>query len=129
MPLLVLAYCDGVGYPLLHSWISLSTVVLNSMDRHEKHGVPLLCTSITRLTMYFTQKHRLKYIGNTIITLYLCKNLTNAICREFLKLSDLPVFHLTAGLPAIRPTSTRSMAPDFSHNKGNRVRFTKMLFR
>ena len=33
---------------------------------------------------------------------------------------------LAAGLPAIRPTSSRSMAPDFSHNKGNRVQFTKL---
>ena len=36
--------------------ISLSTVVLNSRDRHEKHGVPLLRASITRLTIYFTPK-------------------------------------------------------------------------
>ena len=34
--------------------ISLSTVVLNSRDRHEKHGVPLLHASITHLTIYFT---------------------------------------------------------------------------
>ena len=35
-------------------------------------------------------------------------------------------------LPAclcIKPTSTRSIAPDFSHNKGNCVQFTKLLFR
>ena len=35
---------------------------------------------------------------------------------------------LPASLPAIRPTSTKSMAPDVSHNKGNRLRFTKLLF-
>ena len=39
-----------------NSGISLSTVVLNGRDRHEKHGVPLLCASITFLTIYFTQK-------------------------------------------------------------------------
>ena len=36
---------------------------------------------------------------------------------------------LAACQPAIRQASTRSMPPDFSHNKGNRVRFTKLLFR
>ena len=36
---------------------------------------------------------------------------------------------LPACLPAIRPTSTMSMTPDLSLNKGNRVRFTKLLFR
>ena len=38
------------------------------------------------------------------------------------------MFGLPAGLPAIRPSSTRSMAPEFSH-RGNCVRFTKPLFR
>ena len=33
----------------------------------------------------------------------------------------------TACQPAVRPTSTWSMAPDFSHNKGNRVHFTKLF--
>ena len=56
--------------PLSH--ISLSTVILNSRDRHEKHAIPLLRALITCLTMYFTQKDQLKYFGNTIITLYLC---------------------------------------------------------
>ena len=30
--------------------------------------------------------------------------------------------------PAVRPTSTRSMALDFSHNKGTHIRLTKVLF-
>ena len=41
-------------------------LVLNSRDQHEKRGVPLLRTSITRLTIYFTRKSQLKCIGNTI---------------------------------------------------------------
>ena len=37
----------------LNIWlISLSTVVLNSRDQHEKHSVPLLCALITHLTIY-----------------------------------------------------------------------------
>ena len=31
-------------------------VVLNSRDRHKKHGIPLLCASITRLTIYPIRK-------------------------------------------------------------------------
>ena len=60
----------------------------------------------------------------------------NAISRGFQNFSNLPLSHLTACQPvcqpacqtAGRPTSTRSMAPDFSHNKGNCVQFTKLLF-
>ena len=35
----------------LHTYISLSTVVLNSRDRHKKHGVPLFRASTTCLTI------------------------------------------------------------------------------
>ena len=34
----------------------------------------------------------------------------------------------SASLHAVRPGSARCMAPDFSHNKGNHIGFTKMLF-
>ena len=35
-------------------YISLSTIVLNSRDRHEKHSVPLFCTSTTCLIIHLT---------------------------------------------------------------------------
>ena len=41
---------------LFKTLVSLSTVVFNSKDRHEKHGVLLLCASITRLTIYLPKK-------------------------------------------------------------------------
>ena len=63
----------------------------------------------------------------------------------FVKPSEVEIFHsktnfkkieiylyfvcLPAGLPAVRPGCARCMAPDFSHNKGNHVGFTKLLFR
>ena len=47
------------------------------------------------------------------------KNLNSTIGREILK--NL-VFSLPPGLPAVRPTSIRSMALEFSHNKGNCIR-------
>ena len=37
-------------------------------------------------------------------------------------------FHLSNGLPAVRPDSIMARAPVFSQNKGNRVGFTKLLF-
>ena len=35
---------------------------------------------------------------------------------------------LPACLPAVRPGSTMARAPIFSHNKGNCIVFTKLLF-
>ena len=35
---------------------------------------------------------------------------------------------LSAGLPTIRLSSTMARAPAYSHNKGNHVGFTKLLF-
>ena len=51
--------------------LSLSTVVLNSRDRHEKTWRP----TFSRLTICFTRKKPLECIGNTTITLYLRKTL------------------------------------------------------
>ena len=57
----------------------------------------------------------------------------------FVKPSEVEIFHSktnlkftcisSASLPAVRPGCARCMAPDFSHNKGNHVGFTKLLFR
>ena len=50
-----------------------------------------------------------------------------------LKISNSPVFRLTASLPAcqpaVRPGCARCRAPEISHNKGNGGAFTKILFR
>ena len=48
---------------------------------------------------------------------------------EFNIFQILHVFRLPASLPAVRPTSARSMALEISQNKDNCVRFTKLLFR
>ena len=101
----------------------------------KKHGVRLSRASITHLTIYFSRKNRLKSICNTITlkTVPLLNSMENLTTRSVERFENFEIyqteFRLTAGLPAVRPTSTRSMAPDFSHNKGNRVRFTKLLFR
>ena len=42
----------------------------------KRHGIPLLHASITRLTIYFTQKPQLKCIGNTVPSLNAAKILT-----------------------------------------------------
>ena len=86
-------------------------VVLNSRDRHKKHGVPLLRASIIRLTIYFTQKNQLKWISNTITTL----NATKIRLMRFIE--NFKIFCW----PAVRLTRTRIMASDFSYNEGNRV--------
>ena len=44
---------------------------------------------------------------------------------NFLTLQE---FCLSNSLPAIRPGSTMARATVFLHDKGNRVRFTKLLF-
>ena len=46
---------------------------------------------------------------------------------EYFKNSNLATSISSDCQPAVRPTNIRSMAPDFSHNKGNRIRFMKLL--
>ena len=41
----------------------------------------------------------------------------------------LPAFCLPVRQPAVRPGSASATALEFLHNKGNRIRFTKLLFR
>ena len=45
-----------------------------------------------------------------------------------LKILNLPVFHLLASHPAVRHSCTRCATPEFLHNKGNYVRFTKSIY-
>ena len=92
----------------------------------------------THLTIRFSRKNQLKRTGTGIIMLYIYltkrnvdyfdlrimnfKNFENHldfVCRP----ASLPVSQ-----PAIRPGSTRCMAPEIQHNKGNPVAFTKLLF-
>ena len=49
-----------------------------------------------------------------------------SIHSEFI---NFEIYLYFVSLPAVRPGYARYMAPDFSHNKGNHVGFTKMLFR
>ena len=44
-------YIDTYIHMYIYIRASLSTVVLNSRDQHEEHGIPLLCSFITRLTI------------------------------------------------------------------------------
>ena len=107
---------------------SLNTIVLNSRDQHKKHGilfVPPQQASQYILPKKPTEMHWLHY-DNNVPSLNTMKILTSAIGREFL---NPLVFGLPARLPTIKPSSTRSMAPEFSHNRGNYIRFTKPLFR
>ena len=69
----------------------------------KKHGILLLHASITRLTILYP-KNQLKCIGNTIITLP-SLNATKIQPMQPVENLNLSVFCLTAGLPAIRPTS------------------------
>ena len=116
-----------------HLTLSLSTIVLNSRDRHEKTWRPTFSRlhNTPHNTPYLkkpTGIHWLLYDNNVpslnsvkILTVRSVENFKNF--RTYQYLVWLPDCQ-----PAIRPTSTRSMAPEFSHNKGNRVRFTKLLF-
>jgi len=52
--------------------ITLSTVVLNSRDWPEKNSAQNFGVSKTHLAVGFTWKNRLKCIGMSIITPYLC---------------------------------------------------------
>ena len=119
--------------------ISLSTVVLNSRDRHEKTWRPTFSRlhNTPHNTPYPkkpTGIHWLLY-DNNIPSLNSVKILTVRSVENFKVFeptsiwSDCQPASQTASLPAVRPTSTRSMATDFSHNKGNHVQFTKLLFR
>ena len=86
-------------------YTSLSTIVgINT----KKHGDPLFHASITCLTILLTRKNHY-----SMITAFLRENPNSAIGREFYNFLSLPVFGLPAGLPAVRPTSTRIMIPDF----------------
>ena len=70
-----------------------------------------MCLHNTLYTQKLIEMH-----GSSIITLHLYYAPYDVICREFSNL-------LT---PAIRPTNTRSITPDFSHNKGNCVKIALM---
>ena len=112
---------DGFRYirKYVHTYISLSTIVLNSRDRPEKNSIPLShLHNMPHNTLYLkklTRIHRLLN-DNTIPSLNSVKILTVRSVENFkIFQTYVSVFGLTASLPYIRPTSTRSMVPDFSH--------------
>ena len=54
---------------------------------------------------------------------------THESCFFVCYVSLSTIVHISSDcLPAIRPTSTRGMVPDFSHNEDNCIQFTKLLF-
>ena len=83
---------------LIMHCISLSTIVLNSRDGHEKHDVPLFHTSKTRLIIHLKQKTRLKYISNAH-SFAKCRENPNRTISRILKFSKPQYFVWPAGLP------------------------------
>ena len=45
------------------------------------------------------------------------------------KIWNLPTFRLSASQPAVKPGSAGATVLEFLHNKGDRVGFTKLMFR
>ena len=67
----MLFHCDLSYIITIKINISLSTIVLNGRDQPKNNGAHNLRTSKTHVRIQITQKHCLKCIGTTIITLYL----------------------------------------------------------
>ena len=68
------------------------------------------------------------YCSNNGVTLLNVAKSLKIRSTMIFKNSNLPAFHLPASQPAVRPGSASAIALEFLHNKGNRVRFTKLLF-
>ena len=71
----------AVGQLANYICTSLSTVVLNSRDQHEKHGIPLFHAS--QYTSQYTLSEKPTNIGYAMITLLLCKILMLGSVQEF----------------------------------------------
>ena len=95
------------GFHKKRTWINHSVVV-----SAEKTGNTSTCTPLSMLEIY----------SRCLICILKVKY------TEF-KFSYFTRVRLPASLPAVRPGSTMARAPVFSHNKGNRIGFTKLLFR
>ena len=95
---------------------------------------PIFTLLTTTLKQAFAENASL----NAFILLYYCcncvkhsKKFKNSIYNEFknLKFTRISSAGRPASQPAVRPGSTSAMALEFLHNKGNRIGFTKLLFR
>ena len=68
------------------------------------------------------------YCSNNAVTLLNeAKSLKIRSIMNF-KIQNLPAFHLPASQPAVRPGCANATALECLHNKGNCIRFTKLLF-
>ena len=93
-----------------------------------KYGVQLLSAFITYLhtLQHPLFKNQLKCIGNTIITLYISFNSVKILTMQYIE-NFKSTSILSHCLPAVGLTSTRSMALELLHNKGNHVRVAKLF--
>ena len=96
---------------------------------HGANSISQKSTKFYLLTHYFTYSPK-----------YFCQFIVLPICQSFplygtqnLKFLTLQHFVCLTAFrlayqPAVRPVSTIARAPVLSHNKGNHIRFTKLLF-
>ena len=91
----------------------------------KKYGFQNFCTFKNNLTTGFSQKNQPGCISTAAAKSLIFRSTAN------FKNFEIYLYFVCqpASQPAIRPGSARCMAPDLSHNKGNHVGFTKMLFR
>ena len=91
----------------------------------KEHGVPIFHASTTCITIHLYQKNQLLHwlCYNKVPWLNAVKILTVRLAQNFQIFKSISISsdYLPAYQPAIRPTSTRSMAPDLSLNKDNHV--------
>ena len=111
--------------------LSLSTIVLNSRDWSEIVWLPKISRFKINLAICFIRKKPtgMHWLGYNDAVSWL----NEAKTRIFQPTANLkfPKFTciLSACQPAVRPGCARCRAPEISHDKGNDVGFTKMLFR
>ena len=122
--------CSGVSwyYKYHNKLTSLCiTSIINSRDRLGKVWLLDFCTSDNHV---YTENTHLYCSSNSVTLL----NAAKLIYSKFSKFKIYPHFiccqpaSLPACLPTVIPNYGRCMAQEFLHSKGNKVRFTKLLF-
>ena len=87
-------------------------------------------TWINSIVVVSAKKTKNKSIGTTLSMLKIYSSCLICILKvKYINFLTLQQIRLPNSLPAVRPGSTMARAPVFSHNNGNRVGFTKPLFR